>query len=92
MLSGKPVLASIEKNSASVRYINEAKCGITVEPDDKESLKEGFIKFGKMNTAELEKMGENSKMFADVNLTRKANLPKLVALFDEIIENINETH
>lgn len=91
MLSGKPVLASIEKNSASVRYINEAKCGITVEPDDKDALKEGFIKFGKMNTAELKKMGENSKMFADANLTRKANLPKLVALFDEIIENINKT-
>lgn len=86
MLSGKPVLASIDKNSASVRYINEAKSGITVEPDDKEALKEGFIKFGMMNTAELEKMGENSKMFADANLTRKANLPKLVALFDEIIE------
>lgn len=86
MLSGKPVLASIDKNSASVRYINEAKSGITVEPDDKETLKEGFIKFGMMNTAELEKMGENSKMFADANLTRKANLPKLVALFDEIIE------
>lgn len=86
MLSGKPVLASIDKNSASVRYINEAKSGITVEPDDKEALKEGFIKFGMMNTTELEKMGENSKMFADANLTRKANLPKLVALFDEIIE------
>lgn len=91
MLSGKPVLASIEKNSASVRYINEAKCGITVEPDDKDALKDGFIKFGKMNMEILEKMGENSKIFAEANLTRKANLPKLVSLFDEIIENINKT-
>lgn len=86
MLSGKPVLASIDKNSASVRYINEARCGITVEPDNKETLKEGFIKFGQLSDSELNAMGENSKTFADANLTRKANLPKLVSLFDDIIE------
>ena len=84
MLSGKPILASIDGNSASVRYINEARCGIAVEPDDIESLKDGFIRFGKMNGNELEKMGENCKVFADSNLTRKANLPRLVELFDNL--------
>lgn len=86
MLSGKPILASVDGDSATVRYIREAQCGIVVEPDDKESLKEGFVQFGKMLQKELEIMGDNSKLFAEKNLTRKANLPKLIKVFDDILE------
>lgn len=86
MLSGKPVLASIDSGSASVRYINEAQCGVTVEPDNKEALINGYRYFGQMGQKELELMGYNSKSFADLNLTRKANLPKLIKVFDDILE------
>ena len=86
MLSGKPVLASVDGDSATVRYIREAICGITVNPDDKGELKDGFVQFGKMSQKELEIMGDNSKLFAKKNLTRKANLPKLIKVFDDILE------
>ena len=86
MLSGKPILASIDSDSASVRYIQDAQCGITVEPNSIDALKEGFVRFGQMSDSELQTMGSNSKLFANSNLTRKANLPKLISLFDEIIE------
>ena len=83
MLSGKPILASIDKGSTAERYINEAQCGIAVEPDNLEALKEGFRSFAKMAKDKLEQMSKNSRKFAEDNLTRKANLPKVI----EIIEN-----
>ena len=75
MLSGKPILASIDADSATERYINEAKCGIAVNPDNLDSLKKGFEMFGNMSSDEIVRMGHNSKVFADNHLTRKANLP-----------------
>lgn len=83
MLSGKPILASIDKGSTAERYINEAQCGFAVEPDNLQALTEGFRKFGMMDNATLNQMSENSRRFAEENLTRKANLPKVM----EIIEN-----
>lgn len=83
MLSGKPILASIDKGSTAERYINEAQCGIAVEPDNLQALTEGFRKFGKMDKIALDLMSKNSRKFAEENLTRKANLPKVI----EIIEN-----
>lgn len=86
MLSGKPILASIDSCSASVRYIHEAHCGISVEPDSVKDLTEGFKRFGQLPLSELKSMGENSKAFAKRNLTRGANLPRLVHIFDELLK------
>ena len=86
MLSGKPILASIDADSATVRYIREAQCGISVEPDNLEAMKEGFIKFGLLPKGEIIQMGLNSKAYAEQNLTRRSNLPKLVAVFDEYLQ------
>ena len=87
MLSGKPILASIDGDSASVRYIREAQCGIAVKPDDIEALREGFRLFGRMTQNDLRIMGENSKSFSRNNLTKKVNLPKLMAVFDEYLKD-----
>lgn len=83
MLSGKPILASIDGGSTAERYIKEAQCGIAVEPDNLDALTEGFRTFANLETLKLEQMSKNSRKFAMENLTRKANLPKVV----EIIEN-----
>ena len=83
MLAGKPILASIDKGSTAERYVNEARCGFAVEPDNLATLTEGFRKFGKMDKTTLDQMSKNSRKFAAENLTRKANLPKVI----EIIEN-----
>lgn len=77
MLSGRPVLASVEK-SATTRYIKEADCGFTVEPDNIEALVEGFKRFASMSLEELNLLGYNSRKFAENQLTRSSNLPKVV--------------
>lgn len=83
MLSGKPILASMDKGSTAERYIKEAQCGIAVEPDNLTALTEGFRTFAALEKDKLEQMSKNSRKFAEGNLTRKANLPKVI----EIIEN-----
>lgn len=77
MLSGRPVLASVEK-SATTRYIKEADCGFTVEPDNIDALVEGFKRYASMSLEELNMLGYNSRKFAENQLTRSSNLPKVV--------------
>ena len=77
MLSGRPILASVEQ-CATTRYIKEADCGISVEPDNIDALAEGFKMFASMGLDELNKLGYNSRKFAENQLTRGSNLPKVI--------------
>jgi glycosyltransferase involved in cell wall biosynthesis len=77
MLSGRPVLASVEK-SATTRYILEADCGISVEPDNVDALADGFRKFAAMSIEEQNRLGDNSRLFAEEHLTKKSNLPRVI--------------
>ena len=77
MLSGRPILASVEQ-SATTRYIEEANCGIIVAPDDIDALAEGFVKFSLMTIDEQNRLGRNSRVFAEHKLMRKSNLPMVV--------------
>lgn len=83
MLSGKPILASIDNGSTAERYIRESKCGIAVEPDNLNALKEGFRLFAKMDKDKLERMSQNSRRFAEDSLTRKVNLPKVIEIIEK---------
>lgn len=77
MLSGRAVLASVEK-SATTRYVADADCGIAVEPDNEEALAEAFKKFASMSLEELNRLGKNSREFAEKKLTRDSNLPPVM--------------
>lgn len=77
MLSGRPVLASVEE-SATTRYIKEADCGISVVPDNVDALVEGFRRFAAMDLEEQNRLGKNSRLFAEVKLMRQSNLPKVM--------------
>ncbi|SEA55331.1 Glycosyltransferase involved in cell wall bisynthesis [Xylanibacter ruminicola] len=74
MLSGKPVIASVDQMSATTRYINEADCGLSVVPDDIDALAEGFRKFAILPSEKRISMGSNSRIFAETHLTRAINL------------------
>lgn len=84
MLSGRPVLASVEK-SATTRYIQEADCGISVQPDNVDALAAAFRKFVAMTIEEQNRLGKNSRVFAEERLMKKSCLPKVVeALCGEV--------
>lgn len=74
MLSGKPIIASVDQVSATTRYIKEADCGISVNPDSVDSLSEGFKSFAELTFEKRQMMGKNSRKYAEKHLTREVNL------------------
>lgn len=86
MLSGKPVIASVDQDSATTRYIKEAQCGISVEPDNIDALAEGFRVFSSMPHEQLKTLGINSRIFAKKYLTRKVNLQMVCDEINRIIK------
>lgn len=74
MLSGRPILASVDVESATTRYINNAHCGIAVPPADEDALANAFKDLYSMKHDDLMKMGANARNFAETHLTRDYNL------------------
>ena len=74
LLSGRPVLASVDQDSSTKRILEGDGCGKTVVPDDKEALVSGFKYFAELTKSERVRMGENSRKYAQEHLTRTVNL------------------
>lgn len=82
MLSGRPILASVDFDSTTSRYIGRASCGKVVEPDDVSALADGFKYFASLPDEDMERMGKNSRTFAEKNLTKIVNLKKVEDAID----------
>lgn len=87
MLSGRPILASVDVESATTRYINDARCGVAVPPADEEALSQAFKDLYSMKQYELAAMGARAREFADKHLTRDYNLNIVVNQIKEILKN-----
>jgi len=84
LLSGKPVLASVELNTDVSEIINEGKCGIVKEPENIDAIAKGMKEMYFMKTNTLEEMGANSKKYAENYLSKKVNLKKCVSIIKNI--------
>lgn len=87
MLSGRPILASVDVESATTRYINNAHCGIAVPPADEEALANAFKTLYLIERDEMVKMGANAREFAETHLTRDYNLNIVVNQIKSILNN-----
>ena len=86
LLSGRPVLASVDQDSSTKRILEEEGCGKTVVPDDKEALVNGFKYFAELTSEEREQMGERSREYALKHLTREVNLSLVINSIKESIQ------
>ncbi len=87
LLSGKPVIASVDAGSSTSNIIKHESCGIVVPPDDLNALRMAFIDFGNKSQTELAQMSQNSRSFAVANLTRETNLEKLLVTIKSVLNN-----
>ena len=87
MLSGKPVLASVDGDSATSRIIRDSHGGHVVRPDSKSCLVEGFRFFSQQTKSRLMEMGKSSYSFSLHNLSRKTNLAIVIETINSIINN-----
>lgn len=58
MMGGKPILYAVE---APNNYIEEFKCGVSVTPEDVDSLSVGIEKLMEMSVGEREELGKNGR-------------------------------
>lgn len=85
MLSGRPILASVDENSSTAAYIKQSRAGIVVPPDDIKALSDAFIYLSGLSEAQLKEMGTMSRGFALENLTKDVNLSRVVSSIEESI-------
>lgn len=86
LLSGRPVLASVDQDSSTKRILEGKGCGKTVGPDDKDALINGFKYFAKLTSEARENMGKTSREYALKYLTRDVNLSLVVNSIKESIQ------
>jgi colanic acid biosynthesis glycosyl transferase WcaI len=64
MASGRPLLASAERNSDVWKIINETQCGICVEPEDADQLADAIMKLYEHPDL-CEEMARRGRQFAE---------------------------
>ena len=87
MLSGRPIIASVDLDSDCANIIRDSGCGQVVEPDDAEALSKAIGDIESKSIKELNQLGKAAFDYAKNHLSKERNLKILV---DTIITENNE--
>jgi colanic acid biosynthesis glycosyl transferase WcaI len=82
LLSGKPVLAMVMPDSETADIIRRAGAGWIVPPDNPDVLAAEIRNIASLPAGELHSLGKSGKAFADENLRRESNLPKVIRILE----------
>jgi colanic acid biosynthesis glycosyl transferase WcaI len=86
MAAGRPVLAGIPLKGDAPKLIEEAQCGLCVEPENPEALAQAILQL--YHNPELREFyGRNGRQYAEDHLSREACVAKYEALFQEAVRN-----
>lgn len=83
MSAERPVLASFDKGSELDRIIAETHCGICVDADDAEALKNAVLDMYE-NRESLKETGKNGRTFIHGNLTKEISTNKIINLLKAV--------
>jgi glycosyltransferase involved in cell wall biosynthesis len=84
MAAGKPVVASMPLQGDAPKLIQEAQCGMCLEPEDPQALAEAILKL--YHDPELrERYGRNGRDYVVEHFSREACIRKYEALFQEAV-------
>lgn len=85
MLSGKPVLASVDEDSTIAHVILSESCGSVVPPNDFMKLAKAFYSYAHYPKEKLILQGRLGKKYAELYLSRKVNLNMVVTAINRIL-------
>jgi glycosyltransferase involved in cell wall biosynthesis len=89
MMSGKPVIASVETDSDTADIIRKGGCGCVIAPDDRAKLTETFVNYTNLPMSIIREQGINSKRYAEAELSKEVNLKKVIEAIDNIVKEVN---
>lgn len=87
-LSGKPILAAVNRDSDIADLIEIFKCGVIAKPENIESISTEMKFLSNIENDVLEKIGANAKKLSETVLSREANMNILKDTIFECIESI----
>jgi glycosyltransferase involved in cell wall biosynthesis len=82
MFSSRPILAFVDIPSDIAKTVINANCGWVVPSGNIDKLKSSFINISTIKKSDLKNMGESGKKYAQKNLSRSANLNKIVSVIE----------
>ena len=80
LLSAKPVIACVEKNTDVAEIITKGQCGMIVEPEEINELAEVMKEVRNLSKETLVQMGQRSREFALKELSKEVNISKIVSI------------
>ena len=83
MMSGKPIIASIDEDSGAAEIIKLNDCGWVVEAENEGGLIRCMQKARKADPGLLGKMGDASLQYAKNNLSKVSNLHKISSIINK---------
>lgn len=83
MATGRPVLASMPLDGDAPRIIQEAGCGVVIEPGNHVKLAESILKFYSA-PAVLEEMGRKGREYAEKYFSREAGVKHYEDIFSSL--------
>lgn len=86
LLSGKPIIACVEKESDVSRIIEDGCCGYVVEPEDEEGLTNLMRKVKNEDREMLKIKGDAGMKYASSHFSKTVNLDKLIHVIESTIE------
>lgn len=82
MLSGRPVLAMVEKDSNTAHVIRQANCGCIGTPEDSQALADLVVQM--MKSGRLNEWGKNARSFAQDHFDPEKSVPKITNLISSV--------
>jgi len=82
--SGKPIIACVERDSDVAECITKARCGYVVEPESIDDLANCMKQLSTISKDKRQSMGIGAVDFAKSNLSKAANLQKLVTILERL--------
>lgn len=87
MSASNPVLASFDKGSELDQIVTENNCGICVDADDAEALKNAILDMYN-NRENLKAIGQNGREFILKNLTKEIGTSKIINVLKGVVQNV----
>jgi glycosyltransferase involved in cell wall biosynthesis len=86
MAVGRPIIACIDKDSDIDKIINEAKCGICIEPNNPERLADAILKLYNKKEMLIE-MGNNARSYLEKNFRRIESIRRYKELLAKCVSH-----
>lgn len=84
LFSAKPVIATVDSNSDTARFVRQADCGWVGEPEDLMWLAEAMRKTSQLSKAQLDEKGQRGKQFALARFSKSSGVRQLADTITQV--------